>query len=392
MGSTSSSITFSGRIHRTYKRQLYHRFHNTSTIGNTKETEICNSNDNNNDNNTTNNDDIADKLGIKLQRYEELEILIRTKEKYDAMNSRSKLNLYDISDKEMHAVLEQLFLSIESYTISTTEYILLSYHPELKKYINKTMICCINDKAVKLTAIMLASACGNCMAIELLLQNSFVDINYSHEDENHYNSLILAVIHGQKQSVETLCQYERLTINHSDCNSYNALHHAVTLDEVEITRIICRRKDIGLLATNQDGDTVLHIACRKGNQQIIDIILKTVSRQTLLSSSLYNGNHLYLVSPRIDDKLSDFSDDLSDLNPTSPLSLDNDSCLSSPRASILARNSLNNIAQLKNNNKETALSILEDTHKFLSKSCSSPTKQQQYKKIIILKEKLKRLN
>ena len=99
MGSTSSSITFSGRIHRTYKRQLYHRFHNTSTTGNTKETEICNSNDNNNDNNTANNDDIADKLGIKLQRYEELEILIRTKEKYDAMNSRSKLNLYDISDK-----------------------------------------------------------------------------------------------------------------------------------------------------------------------------------------------------------------------------------------------------------------------------------------------------
>jgi len=387
MGSSSSKqYTISSEIHRIYSKQLYQRFHknnnnnNNSNNNNTKDTDICNST----------NDDITDKLGIKLKQYEELEKLIRFKEKTEAINWRTKLNTYDISAKEINSVIDQLYISIESNTISTTEFLLLAY-PEIKNYINNTMKCNINDNEFKLTALMMASITGNRLALELLLQNPYVNINTTSENNNN-SALIFGTLYEQTISVETLCCNDRLDINHNDCNNYNALHHAVLLENVDITRIICKRKDLSLIAQTNNGDTVLHIACRNGNQQIIDIILDAVSKQTLSASSLYNGNHLWkIVSPRIDDKSSEFSDDISE-STNSIISLDSDSCLS-PRASIITRESLQNIAKIKNKKKETALSILlsmNDAHKFLS--CSSPTKQQQYKKINVLKEKLKRLS
>lgn len=397
MGGSHSNPSSNSAIHRVYRTQLYSRFnkwsHHASShaVNNTKTTEIDTIDDNTyNTSPTSDADNLSSQLGIKLKQYEELERIIRKKEAYDAMNVRSAISMHYVSQKEINAALEQLFIAIEANTVSTIEYLLLAY-PELKPHLNATSTCYIANRTIFLTPLMLACISGFDITISLLLQVPNVDIN-AIEQETKSNALMFAVNAGQKISVKRLLEYDSLNINDTDANNYTALHLAILLEEVEIVKLICKRKDIDMYKQTATGDTALHLACRFVNADIVDIIFETVAKCSIQKSSLYSGNNLWkIVSPTVtSDGNSDNDSCLSNESKSdvSPHSYDAENCLS-PRASIVKRKGLQHFVRIKNKNYETAYNIIEEAYNKLS--CSSPSKHDLRTKTITIKERLRRL-
>ena len=127
----------------------------------------------------------------------------------------------------------------------------------------------IRDDAINLgrdeqdNSITVADTCR--AAIQLLIQHRDIDVNI----KNIYgvSSLHMACSRGNTVALEELLKSCQLDLFVTDNHGDTALHEACLLGDSEIVEMLLtamERKGINVLLPNNDGQTPLHFACKKG--------------------------------------------------------------------------------------------------------------------------------
>lgn len=121
------------------------------------------------------------------------------------------------------------------------------------------------------SALLITAEFGRPDLIKILLRRG-ADIN--RQDEWGNNALILATLHGNFKSVETLVKYGTNTdLNLKNSNGYTALDYSIMMDLDEITYFLIEHgADVN--TTNNEGNTPLIMASNKGNVPVVKKLIQ----------------------------------------------------------------------------------------------------------------------
>ena len=158
------------------------------------------------------------------------------------------------------------------------------------------------------TPLHIASEQGYLDTIKALIGREECDLNVS--DEKGNTPLHTACQHGRHSTVEYLVADQRCKLNSKNCEMNTPLHIACHTKALRIIRLLLDRKSstnipnkegetAEVIPLNEDGDCLLHIACRWGNVDIVRYLItdqtynpnvQNTSSNTPLNASSEHGN------------------------------------------------------------------------------------------------------
>ena len=140
----------------------------------------------------------------------------------------------------------------------------------------------LNDK--KVTVLHTAVKKDDTNAIKELLERGF---QLNTLDENERTPVHLAVEHCLIESLNLLLESDRDAANYKDGRGRTPLHMALEY-EWKVGIQILLEQETDLKSVSKNGETVLHVAARKGNRQILEILLKRFSNKSVGSNIYFN--------------------------------------------------------------------------------------------------------
>ncbi len=121
--------------------------------------------------------------------------------------------------------------------------------------------------------LMIAAAKGYIDLIDLMSQNSTLDVNKT--DKNGVNAFWIAAWFGRVETMRKLLSMH-VDAHATNQNGSNALHIAVKLGHVEVVKEIIRLKNFPVDATKKNGVTAAGIAAFRGNIDMLQILSERV--------------------------------------------------------------------------------------------------------------------
>ncbi|EFI26658.1 ankrin repeat containing protein [Coprinopsis cinerea okayama7 len=125
------------------------------------------------------------------------------------------------------------------------------------------------------TALMLASRYGHKEFVARLLEVPGIDVNAAHR--NGWTALMMASKYDHKEIVAMLLQSSGIRRDLTDADGCTALMYACDNDRAEIAKQLLRFSTdsaIDVNTVNNDGDTALIMAARKGYGKVVEVILE----------------------------------------------------------------------------------------------------------------------
>ena len=123
---------------------------------------------------------------------------------------------------------------------------------------------------------MIASAKAYLDLIELMSQNSTIDVNKT--DRNGVNAFWIAAWYGRVETMRKLLSM-RVDPLAANQNGSNALHIAVKLGHFEAVKEIIRLKNFPVDAMKKNGVTAMGIAAYRGNIQMMELLAERTNLQ-----------------------------------------------------------------------------------------------------------------
>ena len=160
--------------------------------------------------------------------------------------------------------------------------------------------------------IAISGYCGNMEVTKLLLEHEATDPNLP--DFDRRTPLHLALTKGETKIAELLLQHPNINLNLQDDDGNTALHCALLSDHVDVAKLLlahtrlniirgepCRKSWSWLKAKEVPEETVLQIAKRKWQQDIVKILLnredvRALSAQEALTEQAYRTTEQHNVS------------------------------------------------------------------------------------------------
>lgn len=118
-------------------------------------------------------------------------------------------------------------------------------------------------------ALHIAAENGKLEIIKILLDKPSVDINCI---KNYNSALILAAKNGMHNTVELLLEYEGINVNIKDYD-WTALMYAAKKGYSSIVRLLLKRDDIDINLENDDNESALTLACKKGRYRCAELLI-----------------------------------------------------------------------------------------------------------------------
>lgn len=130
-------------------------------------------------------------------------------------------------------------------------------------------------------AFRTAAALNDTSIVTLLLQDPTVRINYrqrrrlgGHGKEGFWTALHYAVYHANLELINRLLEHTWINVNASDFRSNTPLHLGAELGHIKVTTLLMQHKTINVNETNVDGQTPLHKALLQGHVELAKQLLE----------------------------------------------------------------------------------------------------------------------
>ncbi|OHS98735.1 hypothetical protein TRFO_08746 [Tritrichomonas foetus] len=129
----------------------------------------------------------------------------------------------------------------------------------------------VNKPYKKKTFLTYASKYGNIDIIAYLLEEKGCNINQ--KDLNNDTALLIANKNGNTELVKFLLHYEDIDVNIKDYFKYTSLHTSIMKKNYDIVDLLLNHRNI-FVETNSLNTTPIHSACKNGNIEIIEKLIK----------------------------------------------------------------------------------------------------------------------
>ena len=197
----------------------------------------------------------------------------------DSMESETSpdiLKSIDISDLSVSYAMNELLRYCESGNCGAVR-LLLGRYNELLEMLNDYHDCHIGDREMNITPLMLAAACGHADLVDLLLLTPSVLINAKSNDGHGQTALHIAVSLGQLKCVQVLVNNSKVDVNALDSLEMTPLHGATSGHFDGAIELLLQRNDINCGLQDSNGNNILHIGAISTNVQAVKSIIQHAS-------------------------------------------------------------------------------------------------------------------
>ena len=130
---------------------------------------------------------------------------------------------------------------------------------------------------MNITPLMLAAACGHPHLVELLLLTPSVLINAKSNDGHGQTALHIAVSLGQLKCVQVLVNNSEVDVNARDSLEMTPLHGATFGHFDAAIKLLLKRSDINCGLQDSNGNNILHIGAISTNVEAVKSIIQHAS-------------------------------------------------------------------------------------------------------------------
>lgn len=121
------------------------------------------------------------------------------------------------------------------------------------------------------SALQLAARHGSCEVIQVLLK---AGADPTFKDSRGMTSLMHAATNDHREVVALLARKRAIDVNARDMNGWTALHWAVAVQALQTVKTLLSLHKLEVCVVNDANETVLHLAARSGNLEIVRALLK----------------------------------------------------------------------------------------------------------------------
>eukprot|EP00045_Choanoeca_perplexa_P017332 m.249138 g.249138 ORF g.249138 m.249138 type:complete len:759 (+) comp17509_c1_seq1:149-2425(+) len=121
------------------------------------------------------------------------------------------------------------------------------------------------------TPLMFSCRVGCCDTVATLLRHG---ANVQLADKRGMTVLMHAASQGKPRVLQLLLKQNGATINLQDISGWTALMWAVAVNAIDAVRVLLSERSVSLSVTNDMKETVFHLAARRGNTAIIELLVQ----------------------------------------------------------------------------------------------------------------------
>lgn len=179
---------------------------------------------------------------------------------------------------------------------------------DLVEYFLQKKIFNFNATSTGFSAVQLACLSGDTDTFQKIVEykrkSVKINVRVKCGEYKGFTLLHLACVSGNPEIVEILLEYEKIKVNIRDgIKKWTPLQHAISKGHSEVVSLLLNRDDIETDLLTDEGETLLHLACKSNKEDIVDMLInnpdfptkydlnqRTNNQKTPLQFALMNGN------------------------------------------------------------------------------------------------------